>query len=138
MTLHGFVATLVRTAREKGFAAYVGDGNNRWPAVHRFDVARIYRLALEKGTSGSRFHGVADEGIAVREIAEAIGRRLNVPAVSKTAEEAAALLGFIGHVLAMDGAASSALTQERLGWHPTGPGLIADLDQGHYFDTRPR
>ncbi len=132
---HGFVATLVRTAREKGFATYVGDGKNRWPAVHRFDAARIYRLALEKGVSGARFHGVADEGIPVREIAEAIGRRLNVPAVSKTPEEASALLGFIGHVLAMDAPASSALTQERLGWRPTGPGLIADLDKGHYFDT---
>jgi nucleoside-diphosphate-sugar epimerase len=132
---HGFVATLVRTAREKGFATYVGDGKNRWPAVHRFDAARIYRLALEKGASGSKFHGVGDEGIPVREIAEAIGRRLNVPAVSKTPEEAGALLGFIGHVLAMDGPASSALTQERLGWRPTGPGLIADLDNGHYFDT---
>jgi len=132
---HGFVATLVRIAREKGFATYVGDGKNRWPAVHRLDAARIYRLALEKGASGSRFHGVADEGIPVREIAEAIGRRLNVPAVSKTHEEAGALLGFIGHVLAMDGPASSALTQERLGWRPTGPGLIADLEKGRYFDA---
>ncbi len=132
---HGFVATLVRTAREKGFAVYVGDGKNRWPAVHRFDAAKIYRLALEKGTAGSRFHGVADEGIPVRAIAEAIGSRLNVPAVSKTPEEAGALLGFIGHILAMDGPASSALTQERLGWRPTGPGLIADLDKGRYFDT---
>ncbi len=132
---HGFVATLVRTAREKGFATYVGDGDNRWPAVHRFDAARIYRLALETGTSGSKYHGVADEGIPVRAIAEAIGRRLNVPAVSKTPDEAGALLGFIGHVLAMDSPASSALTQQRLGWRPTGPGLLADLEQGHYFDT---
>jgi nucleoside-diphosphate-sugar epimerase len=132
---HGFVATLVRTAREQGFATYVGDGKNRWPAVHRFDAARIYRLALEQGAAGSRFHGVADEGIPVREIAEAIGRRLNVPAVSKTPEEAGARLGFIGHVLAMDGPASSALTQDRLGWRPTGPGLLADLAEGHYFDT---
>jgi nucleoside-diphosphate-sugar epimerase len=132
---HGFVATLVRTAREKGFATYVGDGKNRWPAVHRFDAARLYRLALEKGDSGGRFHGVAEEGVPIREIAEAIGRRLNVPAVSKTPEEAGALLGFIGHILALDLPASSALTRERLGWRPTGPGLIVDLDTGHYFDA---
>ncbi len=130
---HGFVAILVRTAREKGFSAYVGDGKNRWPGVHRFDAARIYRLALEKGVSGARYHGVADEGVPVREIAEVIARHLGVPAVSKTPEEAGALLGFIGHVLGMDGPASSALTRERLGWKPTGPGLIADLEAGHYF-----
>jgi nucleoside-diphosphate-sugar epimerase len=132
---HGFVAALVRAAREHGFSMYVGDGANRWPAVHRFDAARIYRLALDKGTPGARFHGVADEAIPVREIAEAIGRRLNVPAVSKTPEEAGALLGFIGHVLGMDGPASSALTRERLGWRPTERGLISDLEMGHYFDT---
>ena len=132
---HGLVATLVRSAREKGFAVYIGDGKNRWPAVHRFDAARIYRLALEKGAAGARFHGVAEEGVAIRELAEAIGRRLNVPAVSKTREEANALLGFIGHILAMDIPASSALTQQRLGWRPTGPGLIADLEKGRYFDA---
>jgi nucleoside-diphosphate-sugar epimerase len=132
---HGFVATLVRNARDKGFAVYLDDGKNRWPAVHRFDAARIYRLALEKGAAGARFHGVAEEGVAIRDIAEAIGRRLNVPAVSKTREEAGALLGFIGHILAMDIPASSALTQERLGWRPTGPGLIADLEMGRYFDA---
>jgi nucleoside-diphosphate-sugar epimerase len=132
---HGFVPTLIKVAREKGFATYVGEGKNRWPAVHRLDAARLYRLALEKGTAGARFHGVADEGIPTRQLAEVIGRRLNVPAVSKTPEEAAALLGFIGHVLAMDGTASSALTQERLGWQPTHPGLLQDLEQGHYFDT---
>ncbi len=132
---HGFVATLVRSARKEGFATYIGDGENRWPAVHRFDAARIYRLALEKGASGARFHGVAEEGIPIRAIAEAIGRRLNVPAVSKTPEEAGALLGFIGRILAMDLPASSALTQQRIGWRPTGPGLIADLDTGRYFDA---
>jgi nucleoside-diphosphate-sugar epimerase len=132
---HGLVATLVRTAREKGFAIYVGDGKNRWPAVHRFDAARIYRLALEKGASGARFHGVAEEGIPMREIAETIGRHLKVPAVSKTLEEARELLGFIGNVVAMDMPASSALTQERLGWRPTGPGLIADLEKGRYFNA---
>ena len=132
---HGFVAALVRSAREKGFAVYVGDGKNRWPAVHRFDAARVYRLALEKGASGARFHGVAEEGVPIREIAEAIGRRLNVPAASKTPAEASALLGFLGHVLALDLPASNALTQQRLGWRPTGPGLIADLDRGRYFET---
>jgi nucleoside-diphosphate-sugar epimerase len=131
----GLAAMLVRTAREKGFAFYVGDGKNRWPAVHRFDAARVYRLALESGTSGSRFHAVAEPGIPIREIAEVIGRRLNIPAVSQTPEEAVALLGFIGRVLAIDLPASSALTQERLGWHPTGTGLIADLEKGRYFDT---
>jgi len=132
---HGLVATFVRTARERGFATYVGDGKNRWPAVHRFDAARIYRLALEKGASGARFHGAADEGIPIREIAEVIGRRLNVPAVSKTPEEAVALFGMVGRVLAMDIPASSALTQQRLAWHPTGVGLIADLETGRYFET---
>jgi nucleoside-diphosphate-sugar epimerase len=132
---HGFVPALINVAREKGFSTYVGDGKNRWPAVHRLDAARLYRLALEKGAVGAKFHGVADEGIPVREIAEAIGRRLNVPAVSKTPEEATALLGFIGHALAMDGPASSVLTRERLGWQPTHAGLIQDLEKGRYFDT---
>jgi nucleoside-diphosphate-sugar epimerase len=131
---HGFVPRLIKLAREKGFAIYVGEGKSCWPAVHRLDAARLYRLALEKGISGARFHGVADEGIPTREIAEVIGRRLNVPAVSKTPEEAAALLGFIGHVLAMDGSASNTLTRERLGWHPTQPGLIHDLEHGRYFE----
>ena len=131
----GLAALLVRTAREHGFAFYVRDGNNRWPAVHRFDSARVYRLALERGTAGSRFHAVAEQGVAMRDIAGVIARRLNVPAVSKTPEEAAALLGFIGHVVGMDLPASSELTQHRLGWHPTGPGLIADLEYGHYFDA---
>jgi nucleoside-diphosphate-sugar epimerase len=103
--------------------------------VHRLDAARLYRLALERGTTGARFHGVADEGIPVREIAEVIGRRLNLPAVSKTPEEAAELLGFIGQVLAMDCTASNTRTRERLGWHPTQPGLIRDLEQGRYFDV---
>jgi nucleoside-diphosphate-sugar epimerase len=132
---HGFVPTLIKLAREKGFAIYVGEGKNCWPAVHRLDAAKLYRLALEKGTSGAKFHGVADEGIPIRQIAEVIGRRLNVPAVSKTPEEAAELLGFIGHVLAMGGRSSNALTRERLGWHPTQPGLIQDLEGGRYFDA---
>ncbi|MDP9151158.1 MAG: SDR family oxidoreductase [Myxococcota bacterium] len=132
---HGFVPRLIAVAREKGFAAYVGDGKNRWPAVHRLDAARLYRLALEKGPAGGRFHGVADEGVPIRAIAEIIGRRLNVPAVSKSAEEVTSLLGLIGQVLAMDAPSSSKLTQERLGWRPTEAGLLADLEGGTYFDT---
>jgi nucleoside-diphosphate-sugar epimerase len=131
---HGFVPALIRVAREKGFATYVGDGRNRWSAVHRLDAARLYRLALEKGKAGDRFHGVADAGIPTREIAEVIGRRLGVPAVSKFPEEAAVLFGFIGHVLAMGGESSSARTREVLGWTPTEVGLITDLEKGSYFE----
>jgi nucleoside-diphosphate-sugar epimerase len=132
---HGFVPALIKTAREKGFATYVGDGKNRWPAVHRLDAARLYRLALEKGTAGAKFHGVDDEGIPVKEIAEVIGKRLGVPAVSKSPAEAGALLGFIGHVLGMDASASSKLTQEKLGWKPAQVGLIQDLEKGRYFEA---
>lgn len=132
---HGFVPMLVAGARELRRATIVGDGTNRWPAVHRLDAARLFRLALEQGTATARFHGIADEGIPLRAIAERIGDRLGVPVVSTTAEEAAATLGFIGHVLAMDGPASSALTQARLGWRPTQPGLLAELERGRYFDT---
>ncbi|MBL8943937.1 MAG: SDR family oxidoreductase [Myxococcales bacterium] len=132
---HGFVPMLIARARELGVATVIGDGTNRWPAVHRLDAARLFRLALEQGTATARFHGVADEGIPVRAIAERIGHRLGVPVVSTTAEAAAENLGFIGRVLAMDGPASSALTQARLGWRPTQPGLLLDLEQGRYFDT---
>ncbi len=124
---------LIRTARERGFSSYVGDGKNRWPAVHRFDAARLYRLALEKGTAGARFHGVGEPGIAVREIAEVIGRHLNVPVVSKTPQEANELLGFIGWALGMDGSATYLKTREALGWQPKEIGLITDLDNGTYF-----
>ncbi len=130
---HGFVPALIRVAREQGLSLYVGDGHNRWPAVHRFDAARLYRLALEKGSAGARLHAVADEGIPTREIAEAIGRRLKVPAVSKSPAEAAVLLGFIGHILAMDGPASSQRTRSTLGWQPTESGLLADLEGDAYF-----
>ena len=133
---HGFVPMLINAARDKGFASYVGDGKNRWPAVHRLDAARLYRLALEKGTAGGRYHGVAEEGVPTRDIAEMISKRLGVPAVSKSAEEVAGALGFIGHVVAMDAPSSSASTQERLGWRPTQPGLLADLEKGTYFDAR--
>jgi nucleoside-diphosphate-sugar epimerase len=132
---HGFVPALIKLAREKGFATYVGEGTNLWPAVHRLDAATLFCLALEKGTSGERFHGVADEGIPLRAIAELIGRRLDLPAVSKTPEEAVELLGFLGHVVGMGGASSSAVTQARLGWHPTHPALLEDLEKGRYFEA---
>jgi nucleoside-diphosphate-sugar epimerase len=124
---HGFVPTLIRLAREKGVSAYVGDGRNRWTAVHRLDAARLFRLALEKGSAGARYHGVAEEGIAFREIAEVIGKRLNLPVVGKSPEEAADHFGWFAHFAALDCPASSKLTQERLGWQPHQPGLIADL-----------
>ncbi len=131
---HGFVPRLISIAREKGVAAYIGNGLNRWPAVHRLDAARLYRLALENSSAGARYHGVADEGIPTREIAEIIGRHLNVPVVSKSREEAADHFGWIGLFFGIDGPASSDLTQERLGWRPVQPGIIADLNAGHYFE----
>jgi len=132
---HGFVPALINLAREKGISAYVGDGRNRWPAVHRLDAAPLYRLALEKGSAGASYHGVADEGVPFREIAEVIGRRLNVPVVSKSPEEAANHFGWLAHFVGIDCPASSAQTQQQLGWAPKQPGLIADLDRTHYFET---
>jgi nucleoside-diphosphate-sugar epimerase len=131
---HGFVPRLISIAREKGVSAYIGDGLNRWPAVHRLDAAHLYRLIVEKGTTGATYHGVANEGVPTREIAAAIGRGLNVPVVSKSREEAAAHFGWIAMFFAMDGPASSAQTQERLGWRPVQLGLIADLNAEHYFE----
>jgi nucleoside-diphosphate-sugar epimerase len=133
---HGFVPRLIALAREKGVSAYVGDGLNRWPGVHRLDAARLYRLALEKGSEGARYHGVADEGVPARQFAEVIGRRLNVPVVSKSREDMADHFGWIGQFFAMDGPASSEWTQKRLNWQPKEPGLLADLDQTHYFAAR--
>lgn len=126
---HGFIAQLVIAAREKGVSGYVGDGTGRWPAVHVRDAARLYRLALEQAPAASVLHAVADEGVPVREIAEVIGRHLDLPTASVPAED----FGFLGRVLAVDQPASSALTRELLGWQPTRPGLIEDLDKGHYF-----
>jgi nucleoside-diphosphate-sugar epimerase len=131
---HGFVPRLIEIARQTGVSAYVADGLSRWSAVHRLDAARLYRLVLEKGPGGAAYHGVADEGVQTRDIAEVIGRRLNVPVVSKSREEAAEHFSWIGHFFGMDGAASSAKTQEQLGWRPVQPGLIADLNAGHYFE----
>jgi nucleoside-diphosphate-sugar epimerase len=131
---HGFVPRLISIAREKGVSAFIGDGLNRWPAVHRLDAAHLYRLVLEKGSAGESYHGVADEGIPTREIAEVIGRHLNVPVVSKTREEAADHFGWIARFFGIDCPASSALTQERLGWRPVQPGILADLSAEHYFE----
>ncbi|MGD0930192.1 MAG: SDR family oxidoreductase [Candidatus Korobacteraceae bacterium] len=132
---HGFVPRLVSIAREKGVSAYVGEGFNRWPAVHRLDAAHLYRLALEKGAAGAYYHGVADEGVRVRDIAGVIGRRLNMAVVSKSPEEAADHFGWIAAFFGIDCPASSTQTQERLGWSANQPGLISDLDQAHYFAT---
>jgi nucleoside-diphosphate-sugar epimerase len=130
---HGFVPRLITVARERGVSAYIGDGLNRWPAVHRLDAAHLYRLALEKRTAAT-YHGVADEGIPTRKIAEVIGRHLNVPVVSKSREEAADHFGWIALFFGIDGPVSSAQTKERLGWQPVQPGLIADLNAEHYFE----
>ncbi|SHM88787.1 SDR family oxidoreductase [Cryptosporangium aurantiacum] len=124
---HGFVARLVEIAREKGVAGYIGDGANRWPAVHRLDAARAVRLALEKAPAGTAVHAVAEEGIPTRVIAEAIGRGLGVPVTSIAPVDAAEHFGWIGLFYGLDLPTSSALTRERLGWTPTGPGLLDDL-----------
>jgi nucleoside-diphosphate-sugar epimerase len=132
---HGFVPILIGLAREKGVSAYVGDGLNRWSAVHRLDAAQLYRLVIEKGGAGARYHGAAEEGVPFREIAGVIGRRLNVPVVSISPEEAANHFGWFAHFAALDNPTSSALTQERLRWRPTYPGLISDLDRPNYFEV---
>ncbi len=129
----GLITPYVEIARAKATVAYVGDGLNRWPAAHVLDVARLYRLVLEKAEPGSRYHAVAEEGIPVRDMAETIGRGLKLPVVSLSPEEAPAHFGWLGAFAGYDLPASSALTRERLGWNPTGPGLIADLEAMDYF-----
>ena len=127
----GFVTYAIQIAREKSVSAYIGNGTNRWPAAHVLDVARLYRLALEKGTAAT-YNAVAEEGISMREIAEVIGNGLNVPVVSLTSEESQAHFGWLAHFAAMDLPASSAQTREQLGWGPTGPALIEDLKNMRY------
>ena len=126
---HGFIARMVGFARDKGVSGYVGDGTNRWPAVHVLDAGTLFRLAVEQAPAGSRLHAVGDEGVPILDIAEVIGRHLNVPAASVPAEE----FGFLGYVLSVDQPASATLTRELLGWRPVQPGLIEDMDKGHYF-----
>ena len=131
---HGFVPILINLAREKGVAAYVGEGANRWTGVHRLDTAVLYRLALEKGTAGAHYHGVADEGVPFRDIAGIIGKRLNLPVAGKTPEQAAEHFGWFAHFAAIDCPASSKQTQEQLGWQPKHIGLLADMEQSaSYF-----
>jgi nucleoside-diphosphate-sugar epimerase len=132
---HGFVPLLIGLAREKGVSAYVGDGLNRWSAVHRLDAARLFRLVLEKGVGAARYHGVAEEGVPFRDIATVIGRRLGVPVVAKSREDASQHFGWFAHFAALDSVSSSARTRESLGWEPTEIGLIADLDRPRYFES---
>jgi nucleoside-diphosphate-sugar epimerase len=126
---HGFIAGLIGIARGRGVSGYVGDGSSRWPAVHVLDAAHLFRLAVEHAPAGSRLHAVGDEGVPTRDIAEMIGRHLNLPTASAPAGD----FGFLGQILAIDQPASAALTRELLGWRPVQPGLLADLDKGHYF-----
>jgi nucleoside-diphosphate-sugar epimerase len=130
---HGFIPRLIATARAKGVSAYVGDGSNRWPALHTLDAAHLYRLALEGAPAGSRLHGAAEEGVPFRDIAGVIGRQLGVPVTSVAPEEAVAHFEFLGPLVGLDNPTSSAGTREELGWSPTHPGLLEDVAEGHYF-----
>ena len=133
--MQGLVTLVIVIAREKGVSAYVGDGTNRWPASHRLDTARLYKLVLEKGASGARYHAVAEEGVRVRDIAEVIGRRLNIPIVSKSPEEAATHFGWLGAFAGLDCPASSALTQERLRWRPVETTMLSDLERASNLES---
>lgn len=129
----GFVAALIGVAREHGVSGYVGEGRNHWPAIHRSDAARLFRLALEDAPAGAVLHGAAEEGVEVRDIADVVGRHLELPVTAVAAEDAGEHFGWLAGFLSLDVLASSALTRERLGWQPTGPTLLEDLEQGHYF-----
>jgi nucleoside-diphosphate-sugar epimerase len=130
---HGFIASLIGIAAEKGVSAYIGDGSNRWPAVHRLDAARLYRLAVEAAPAGSRLHAVGEEGVPFRQIAGVIGRQLQLPVVSLSTEDAGDHFGFLSAFVSLDNPTSSALTQQLLAWRPQEPGLIADIEREHYF-----
>lgn len=132
---HGFTATLVAIARAKGRSAYIGDGTNRWPAVHRLDAGRLVRLAVEQAPAGSALHVVAEEGVPTRAIAEAIGAGLGLPVVSIPVDQAGEHFGWLGRFFGMDARASNSYTRELLGWQPAQPGLLEDLGAGHYFQT---
>ena len=132
---NGFMAAIVGIARAKGVSGYIGDGSNRWPAVHRLDAAHLFRLAAEKVPAGTTLHAVADEGVPIRDVAEVIGRHLSLPVVSVAPENAAGHFTWLAGFLGLDSPASSALTRELAGWQPTHPGLIEDLEKGHYFRT---
>jgi nucleoside-diphosphate-sugar epimerase len=129
----GFIPQLIRIAREKGVAGYVGDGSNVWPAVHRSDAARVFRLAVENESAGSVWHAIGEEGVPTRIIAEVIARHLDIPAVSIAPENVVEHFGWIGSIWAINAPTSNTITRQRLGWQPTGPLLIEDLDDGHYF-----
>jgi nucleoside-diphosphate-sugar epimerase len=131
----GFMAALVRIARAKGSAGYVGDGSARWPAIHQLDAAKLFRLAVEKAPAATVLHAVAEEGVLTRAIAEVIGRHLELPVVSIAPEDANEHFGFLGNFLQMDSPASNKITRELLDWEPTQPGLIEDLEEGHYFSA---
>ena len=130
---YGFITAIIAAARQNGYGAYVGEGANRWPAVHTLDAAELYRLALEKAPAGARLHAAADEGVPFQQIAAAIGRNLDIPVRSISPDEANDYFGFLGSFAQMDNPTSSSITREMLGWAPAHPGLIADLNEGHYF-----
>jgi nucleoside-diphosphate-sugar epimerase len=137
-TVHGegdqaFVPSIIGIGRKKNVSAFVGNGLNRWSSVHRLDAAKLFRLALEKGSAGAIYHGVADEGVPFRDIADVIGRHLNVPVIAKPSFQSVLHFGWLGFLTGLDCPASSALTQKLLGWQPMQVGLIDDLEQGHYF-----